>query len=80
MKSWDLSENGVDSWDEEFIDIKPIESLVDLTVCADFLGIKELVFLGCAKIAAIVGHQNQLKSTADSSARVADLSNDGLFN
>ena len=80
LKSWDLLENGVDSWDEEFIDIKPIENLVDLTVCADFLEISELVLLGCAKIAVIVGHQNQLQNTADSSLGATGYSNGLLFN
>ena len=80
LKSWDLFESGIDSWDAEFIDINSLESLVDLIVCADFLEIHELVQLGCAKIASIIGHQNNSETTADSSLGATGFTQGLQFN
>ena len=54
LPSKDLAENGVDQWDVNFIDMEKIDDLIDLTVAANFLDIKGLLNLGCAKIATLI--------------------------
>lgn len=44
----------VDSWDEEFIDLKDQEEILDIILASNYLDIKPLLELGCAKIATFI--------------------------
>lgn len=44
----------VDPWDEEFIDIKNQEELLELLLAANYLDIKSLIELCCAKVATMI--------------------------
>ena len=54
LQTLPLAENGVEFWDAQFVELDSLQDLVDLTVCADFLEIPDLVNLCCAKIASLV--------------------------
>ena len=56
LQSRAFTENGFDLWDTHFIELDSMQDLVDMTVCADFLEIDELVVLCCAKIASLAKH------------------------
>ena len=44
----------VDPWDEEFIDIKNQEELLELLLAANYLDIRSLIELCCAKVATMI--------------------------
>lgn len=44
----------MDPWDEEFIDIKNQEELLELLLAANYLDIKSLIELCCAKVATMI--------------------------
>ena len=53
LRSPQLSECGVQEWDEQFID-KPQEDVFNLIKAANFLDIQGLLDLACAKIASLI--------------------------
>lgn len=49
-----LTENNVDEWDANFIELEKVDDIIDLVIAANFLDIEPLVALGCAKIATYI--------------------------
>lgn len=49
-----LTENNVDEWDANFIEMEKVDDIIDLVIAANFLDIESLVALGCAKIATFI--------------------------
>lgn len=49
-----LTENNVDEWDANFIELEKVDDIIDLVIAANFLDIESLVALGCAKIATFI--------------------------
>lgn len=54
IKSSDMSENVSDPWDAKFIDIENLEELFEIILAANFLDIKSLLDLSCAKVATLI--------------------------
>ena len=54
IKSVDMSENVSDPWDAKFIEIENLEDLFELILAANFLDIKSLLDLSCAKVATMI--------------------------
>lgn len=54
IKSVDMSENVSDPWDAKYIEIENLEDLFELILAANFLDIKSLLDLSCAKVATMI--------------------------
>lgn len=54
LKSTNLVENRVPEWDASYIDIEKLEDLLDLILAANYLDIKSLLELSCAKVASLI--------------------------
>lgn len=53
LKTSNLSEI-VDAWDAKFIDIENLEELFEIILAANYLDIKSLLDLSCAKVATLI--------------------------
>lgn len=54
IKSIDMLENVSDPWDAHFIDIENLEEIFEIILAANFLDIKSLLDLSCAKVATLI--------------------------
>ncbi|TNV76301.1 hypothetical protein FGO68_gene15301 [Halteria grandinella] len=48
----------IPSWFATFININPLEDLMDLIACANYLDVPSLVELGCAKVGCLMKHKS----------------------